>query len=77
MMLYGKAWKENKTELFTFQALNAGFRGVDTANQRKHYYEEGVGLAIQHFLQTTGYSRQDLFLQTKFTLSSGQLCFDN
>ena len=27
-------------------ALAAGFRGIDTANQRKHYDEEGVGRAL-------------------------------
>ena len=26
-------------------ALRAGFRGIDTANQRKHYFEAGVGQA--------------------------------
>ena len=24
-------------------ALRAGFRGIDTANQRRHYFEAGVG----------------------------------
>ena len=25
-------------------ALAAGFRGIDTANQRRHYDEEGLGV---------------------------------
>ena len=29
------------------ETLEAGFRGVDTANQRKHYHEAGVGAALE------------------------------
>src|SRR5688572_27712240 len=46
---YGTAWKEENTEQLTYQALEMGFSGIDTANQRKHYYEEGVGRAIKKF----------------------------
>ena len=35
--LYGTAWKEDRTAALTQLALRAGFRGVDTANQRRHY----------------------------------------
>ncbi len=71
-MLYGTAWKEDRTPALTLDALNAGFRGIDTANQRKHYFEEGVGLGIEQFLKASSLSRQDLFLQTKFTFLEGQ-----
>ncbi|MBN9226377.1 MULTISPECIES: aldo/keto reductase family protein [Legionella] len=70
--IYGTAWKEEATQELTFQALNSGFVGIDTANQRKHYFEEGVGQGIQQFLKATGKSRDDLFLQTKFTSAFGQ-----
>lgn len=53
-------------------ALTAGFRGIDTANQRKHYYEEGVGRGIAHWLASSGASRDELYLQTKFTFRDGQ-----
>lgn len=46
-IIYGTAWKEDDTQRCVFNALKMGFRGIDTANQRKHYFEEGVGLAIQ------------------------------
>lgn len=65
-MMYGTAWKEDKTEALVRLALEAGFRAIDTANQRKHYFEEGVGNAIK------GFPRDQLFLQTKFTFSRGQ-----
>ena len=45
--LYGTAWKEDQTARLTGLALELGFRGIDTANQRKHYNEIGVGDAIQ------------------------------
>jgi diketogulonate reductase-like aldo/keto reductase len=66
--IYGTAWKEDATAGLVGQALSAGFRGVDTANQRKHYHEAGVGEG----LKASGIPRKDLFLQTKFTSISGQ-----
>jgi diketogulonate reductase-like aldo/keto reductase len=65
---YGTAWKEDRTEALTAQALAAGFRAIDTANQRKHYFEGGVGAAIAK----AGIPREQLFLQTKFTHQPGQ-----
>ena len=70
--MYGTAWKENKTEELTLMALKTGFRAIDTANQRKHYFEEGVGNGIASFLESGEYHRKDLFIQTKFTYKEGQ-----
>lgn len=70
--LYGTAWKEDDTERLTRMALEAGFRGIDTANQRKHYYEEGVGAAVSGAIDAGMVRRDELFLQTKFTYRSGQ-----
>jgi len=66
--MYGTAWKEDRTEALTGLALAAGFRAIDTANQRKHYVEVGVGAA----LATAGIPRAQLFLQSKFTHRAGQ-----
>jgi diketogulonate reductase-like aldo/keto reductase len=66
--LYGTAWKEADTERCVRDALAAGFRAIDTANQRKHYFEEGVGRGIA----ASGIPREQLFLQTKFTFVDGQ-----
>lgn len=71
-ILYGTAWKEDDTKRLVLQALNSGFRGIDTANQRRHYFEEAVGDAINQFLTTSQKTRSDLFLQTKFTSVHGQ-----
>src|ERR1041384_1066105 len=67
-MLYGTAWKEDATESLAFGALTTGFRGIDTANQRKHYHEAGVG----HGIARAGIPRDQLWLQTKFTFRDGQ-----
>lgn len=66
--LYGTAWKEEATETYVAAALDAGFRGIDTANQRKHYNEDGVGRGIA----SRKIPRDELFIQTKFTFRDGQ-----
>src|SRR5947207_5911676 len=70
--LYGTAWKEEVTQRLTELALRQGFRGIDTANQRRHYHEAGVGQAIAAAVAAGLVSREDLFLQTKFTFRPGQ-----
>jgi diketogulonate reductase-like aldo/keto reductase len=67
-IMYGTAWKEERTEELTALALAAGFLAIDTANQRRHYLEAGVGAAIA----ASGRAREELFLQTKFTYQRGQ-----
>jgi len=70
--LYGTAWKEERTAELVRLALDAGFRGFDTANQRKHYVEAAVGDAVAERLSGGGLTREELFLQTKFTSRGGQ-----
>lgn len=70
--LYGTAWKEDRTPALTELALRAGFRGIDTANQRKHYFEAGVGEALAAAYREGLVKREQLFLQTKFTYQVGQ-----
>jgi diketogulonate reductase-like aldo/keto reductase len=70
--LYGTAWKEDETQRLTELALRQGFRGIDTANQRRHYHEAAVGQAIAAAIGSGLVAREDLFLQTKFTFRPGQ-----
>jgi diketogulonate reductase-like aldo/keto reductase len=70
--LYGTAWKEGRTPALVEQALRAGFRAMDTANQRRHYFEEGVGQGLAAVYRAGVVTRNDLFLQTKFTYQRGQ-----
>ena len=67
-MIYGTAWKKERTTEYVQQALSAGFRGIDTACQPKHYQEELVGKAIQ----ISAIPRSEIFIQTKFTPLPGQ-----
>jgi diketogulonate reductase-like aldo/keto reductase len=70
--LYGTAWKEERTEALTRRALDAGFRGVDTANQRRHYFEAAAGDAVKAAIAKGQFDRGAIFLQTKFTHRDGQ-----
>ena len=70
--LYGTAWKEEHTARLTQLALQAGFRGIDTANQRKHYHERAVGHGLQVAYESLNLTRNQLWLQTKFTHLAGQ-----
>jgi diketogulonate reductase-like aldo/keto reductase len=70
--LYGTAWKEDRTPALTELALRMGFRAIDTANQRRHYFEAGVGQGLAAAYRAGLVTRADLFLQTKFTYRDGQ-----
>ena len=70
--LYGTAWKEDETQRLTELALREGFRGIDTANQRRHYHEAAVGQALAGAIGSGLVARDEVFLQTKFTFRNGQ-----
>lgn len=70
-IIYGTAWKKDRTADLVVKAIQTGFRGIDTACQPKHYNEPQIGTALQR-LKDYGIKREDLFLQTKFTPLSGQ-----
>ncbi len=70
-ILYGTAWKEDATEDLVSTAIKMGFQGIDTANQRRHYNEAGVGNAISQAIKN-GMKRKELFIQTKYTYPNGQ-----
>jgi diketogulonate reductase-like aldo/keto reductase len=70
--LYGTAWKEDRTAALTELALRTGFRAIDTANQRRHYFEAGVGEGLAVAYRAGIVTRAHLFLQTKFTYPRGQ-----
>src|SRR5450432_1471645 len=72
IFLYGTAWKEDRTAALTELAIRTGFRAIDTANQRRHYFEAGVGEGLAAAYRAGIVTREDLFLQTKFTYQRGQ-----
>ncbi len=70
-LIYGTAWKKERTTELVVKAVQAGFRGIDTACQPRHYAEDGVGRALQ-ILEKAGIKRESLYIQTKFTPLTGQ-----
>jgi diketogulonate reductase-like aldo/keto reductase len=71
-ILYGTAWKADRTAALTAEAIGCGFRGIDMANQRKYYMEAGAGEGIRAAIAAGAVTREELFLQTKFTPKSSQ-----
>ncbi|KAI1093784.1 Aldo/keto reductase [Rostrohypoxylon terebratum] len=66
-IMYGTAWKGAETSNCVYQALKAGFRGIDTAAQPLHYKENFVGLAVRRAIREGIVKRNEIFIQTKFT----------
>ncbi|KAM0669363.1 hypothetical protein ACQRIT_004415 [Beauveria bassiana] len=71
-LVYGTAWKKDETARLVYTALKAGFRGIDTAAQPKHYNEQGVAAGFKKAVLEGIVKREDVFIQTKFTPPSGQ-----
>lgn len=69
--IYGTAWKAEATADLVKLAISAGFSAIDTANQKKHYREDYVGVALKELFEN-GLERSSLFLQSKFTFVQGQ-----
>ena len=70
-IIYGTAWKAERTAALVELAVTAGFRGIDTAGQPKHYHEPGVGQGLAA-CYAAGLERSEIYLQTKFTPVDGQ-----
>jgi hypothetical protein len=61
-MMYGTAWKKDRTAGLVYEAIKAGFRGIDTAAMKKHYDEAGTGEGIRRAIREGIVSRKDLFV---------------
>merc|ERR1719469_1070741 len=71
-LIYGTAWKKGESTRLVMEAIESGFRFIDTACQPKHYNEKGVGDGWKLAAAKLGIDRSDLYLQTKFTSLDGQ-----
>jgi diketogulonate reductase-like aldo/keto reductase len=71
-LVYGTAWKKDESARLVQEAIQHGFRFIDTAGQPKHYNEGGVGDGIVAAIQELSLSRDDLWIQTKFSPIGGQ-----
>lgn len=61
-LVYGTAWKKDRTEDLVYTALKTGFRGIDTAAQPKHYDEEAVGRGVRRAVTEGLVKREDIFV---------------
>lgn len=64
-LVYGTAWKKERTADLVYQALQQGFRGIDTAAQPRHYQEKLVGDGIRRAISEGIVTREDLYVCTK------------
>jgi len=71
-IIYGTAWKQERTTALVVAAVLSGYRAIDTACQPRHYREDLVGEAVQILNDQHGIKREDLYIQTKFTPINGQ-----
>lgn len=70
-IIYGTAWKKERTTELVLSAWEQGFRAFDTACQPKHYREELVGAALAQ-IRASGTPRSGMYIQTKYTPVGGQ-----
>lgn len=61
-LIYGTAWKKERTADLVYTALKNGFRGIDTAAQPKHYDEQGVAAGVKKAVADGLVKRADLFV---------------
>jgi diketogulonate reductase-like aldo/keto reductase len=61
-LVYGTAWKKERTADLVYQALKAGFRGIDTAAQPRHYQENLVGDGVRRAIKEGVATREDIYV---------------
>ena len=71
-IIYGTAWKKERTRELVLRALQLGYRAIDTACQPKHYTESLVGDALADAEAAGVCTRGEVYLQTKYTPIGGQ-----
>src|ERR1700731_2408115 len=73
LIMYGTAWKEDRTQALVLEAIATGFRAFDTANQRKHYVEEEVGAAVRTAIAGGTVTQEDLFFKQNLHISAARI----
>lgn len=70
-LIYGTAWKKERTADLVTEALASGFTGIDTACQPKHYREDLVGQGIARAIKEGVISREALYVRRTSAESLG------
>jgi diketogulonate reductase-like aldo/keto reductase len=68
-IIYGTAFKFDKSKTLVEAALNAGFRAIDTAGSKSAYRDALVGEGIAAALATGTFQRSDLYVCNPFLIS--------
>ncbi|RCI16565.1 hypothetical protein L249_2434 [Ophiocordyceps polyrhachis-furcata BCC 54312] len=71
-LIYGTAWKQDRTADLVYTALRCGFRAIDSAAQPQHYHESGAGHGLRRAVAEGLVRRDHVFIQTKFTPAESQ-----
>ena len=66
-IIYGTAFKFEKSASLVEAALNAGFRAIDTAGSQSAYREAQVGKGIAAALASGTCERGELYVRTHFS----------
>ncbi len=66
-LIYGTAWKKERSSELVYQALKSGFRAVDTAAQPRHYQERLVGDGIRRAINEGIVKREELFVRSLYS----------
>lgn len=69
-LVYGTAWKKGRTDDLVYKAIKAGFRGIDTAAQPRHYQEKLVGDGIRRAIKEGIVKREDLYVRYSVSIIS-------
>ena len=69
-LLYGTAWRANRTGELVEKAIKSGFTGIVTGGEGRNYNEKLVGQAVSKTIKDGVTSREKLFIQTSFAVMS-------
>lgn len=61
-LVYGTAWKKEQSSRLVYEAIEAGFRGIDTAAQPRHYNEAQVGEGIRRAIEEGIVKREEIYV---------------
>src|ERR1700737_1473401 len=72
LVMYGTAWKEDRTQALVLEAIATGFRAFDTANPRKNDVEKKVGAAVRAAISYGTVTPENFFLQINLNIHTAR-----
>lgn len=76
-LVYGTAWKKEQSARLVYEAIQAGFRAIDTAAQPRHYNEAQVGEGIRRAIAEGLVTREDLYVRYHYMSTERILIHEN